>query len=376
MQPTRHRLALFLVTVLTSAFAMGARAEAADSLSTIPAQTAAIAYVQEWTQVLWGMTSMQTPAALIATGDPVMNPDGSGSQQYIGPDGTTALYAWGADGSYCFTVWLPDGNVQVMTGAPPGYDGVTWLFATEFDSSDGTHADCLTTLNEGDPMDPADDVTTMEGSAIVPGGITQTFSATAAGEWTSLRSAQSDGSVFTLSVPMAAPMYIVPDLSQGAAGTYAIGDLTVAFALAPTPASPDRWAALLCDLDDGTTGIFALNADFSGFGQVEQSALGGTDLVALVSWTRDGDVSAYSLDGQNLQLGPSGAALDFLTHRWETLSAFLGPASGAAATVRRHPSRPSGRGPRMPRTIRTPRRVATGAVRTPRAAVGGNRTRP
>jgi hypothetical protein len=173
----------------------------------------------------------------------------------------------------------------------------------------------------------SDDTTQLTGAATLPGGITQTFTASTAAGRTDLQSAQSDGSAFTLSVPLAFPDFLLPDFSQPSVGTYSNPDVTMSFTLTSTPMNPTRWAALLFDLGEGFAGVYSLDSDFSGFGQLEDDL---QSVLALVSWTQDGDVHVYSLDGQDLHMGPAGAALDFLRNRWQTLTALLAPAPGAS----------------------------------------------
>ena len=79
-----------------------------------------------------------------------------------------------------------------------------------------------------------------------------------------------------------------------------------------------------------------LDGDFSGFGQLTEGDASGETLVALVTWTQYGETDVYLLDGQNRYMGPSGAALDFLENRWQTLAALLAPAPGGSASVNRH----------------------------------------
>jgi hypothetical protein len=107
------------------------------------------------------------------------------------------------------------------------------------------------------------------------------------------------------------------------------------------------------------TGTFSLGSDFSGFGQLEESSALGQTLVALASWTQDGDIQAYSLSGQDIRMGPSGAALDFLEHRWETLAALLAPSPGVSMPADRTDR--LRRGPRLRRDRRSIWRPLRGA---------------
>jgi hypothetical protein len=169
----------------------------------------------------------------------------------------------------------------------------------------------------------------------LPGGLTQTFQALTAAGRADIQSTQSDGSTFTLTVPLAFPDFILPDFSQETIGTYADPDRTMSFSLISTPRYASRWAALVSDTGDGLAGTFSLNGDFSGAGQLEEINVSGQTLAALMSWTQEGEVQVYLLTGQNLYMGPAGAALDFLQHRWQTLAALLAPAPGVGMAVHR-----------------------------------------
>jgi hypothetical protein len=119
----------------------------------------------------------------------------------------------------------------------------------------------------------------------------------------------------------------------------------VDFMLTATPRYPSRWAALLSHLGAGITGTFSLNSDFSGFGQLTEGGLCGDALLALLSWTQDGETHVYLLSGQDRYMGPAGAALDYLQYRWQTLTALMAPAPGVGFSADR-PRRPR-RAPRL-----------------------------
>jgi hypothetical protein len=367
-----------LLATLVLLFAATVPGWADDSLSAVPGHVTVAAYVQEWGQMLWGLAANQTGVFPAPIGEPITTPCGGTSEGYAGADGTGWVLTIFADGSSCLVMTLSDGSTQTMRDSAMAFDGAVARWDSTITASDGATASYSTAWDlRGTPDDGSDDIITVAGEAALPSGVSQSFSAITTSGYTSIHSVQSDRSDFTFSIPMAAPDFVsLPDLTRPASGTYTDSYGAVSFTLAPTPLNPARWAALLCDSGDGIMGTFGLNADFSGFGQVEQSTAEGPALVALVSWTQAGDVSAYSLDGQNLQLGPSGAALDFLGHRWETLSAFMGSTSGASLVSprlrRRMPTpEPRARSPRRPRTLRAaPRSVTVGTARGAVAARG------
>jgi hypothetical protein len=345
--------ALFALILLA-----GPAGYAADPLSTVPEQVSAALYIQEWSQILWGLVTSQTGTATPSFGDPVVNPDGSFSQSFTTADGTQATLTAFLDGSARIDIVLPDGTTQTVLQSVPVFDGVsTTAIDWETTSSEGLSVQYTSRVDDrGTIFDMADDITELQGSAALPGDLTQQFSVVTADGLTQVESTQSDGSVFTLSVPLAAPDYAYPDPSQQATGTYAGPGFSIDFVLMSTPTYPTRWSAFLSDLGGGGAGTFALHRDFSGFGQLTDDDSGIDTLVALLAWTQQGQIDVFLLDTQNRYMGPSGAAMDFLQNRWETLTALLAPAPGAGFGVNRF-DRLGGAprlrlGPTRPRTFR------------------------
>jgi hypothetical protein len=350
MNPASGRLWLSAVVLLALVFASLPAGHAQEFVSTVPGQVAAAMHVQQWSQILWGLVSTQTGTETPSFGEPVLNPDGSVSQSFRTADGTAAtLTAW-PDGSAQLDIILPDGTTQTVLQSVPDFDGIS---VTTIDwtvtSSDGLSVEYTSIVDDrGTVFEIADDITQLLGSSVLPDGITQDFDVLTADGLTDVLSTQSDGSVFTLSVPLALPKFLLPDFSQVAVGTYTGPGANVQFMLTPTPRHPDRWAALLADLGGGITGTFSLNSDFSGFGQLTESDQEGEVLLALLSWAQDGDTHLYLLSGTDRHMGPAGASLDYLQHRWLTLTALLGPAPGVGLTLirpdqlRRSPRPPVG----------------------------------
>jgi hypothetical protein len=383
MQPMRSGHGRCVPAALVLLFAVTTPGWADDALSAIPGHVTVAAYVQEWGQMLWGLAANQTGVFPAPIGDPITTSCGGTSEGYADADGTGWVLTIFTEGSSCLVMTLPGGSTQTMRDSAMTFDGAVVRWDSTITASDGAAASYSTTWDlHGTADDGSDDIITVAGEAALPSGVSQSFSAITTSGYTSIHSVQSDRSDFTFSIPMSAPDFVsLPDLTRPASGTYKDSYGAVSFTLSPTPLNPGRWAALLCDSGDGVTGTFGLNADFSGFGQVEQSTPEGPALVALVSWTQAGDVSAYSLDGQNLQLGPSGAALDFLAHRWETLSAFMGSVSWSSLARPGRPRRVPAPGDRRGRLRRptvlraAPRSVTVGAARGAVAARGrGSRT--
>ncbi len=348
MSNTMGRLHIVAIALLAAVATSSSECRALDPMKTVPSQVAAAVYVQEWGQILWGLVTSQTATQPSVFGDPVFNDDGSVTQGFTGADGTEAIFTFYPDGSARADLFLPDGSFQTVLQSSPTFDGIsTTTIDWSVVSSDGLSVIYTSSVDDlGTPFDISDDTTELIGSSVLPDGVTQTFEVLTAAGQTEVLSTQSDGSTFSLIVPMSPPEFALPDLSVEAIGSYAAPDSTVDFTLAPTERNPFRWAALLTDVGGGVLGAFSLNPDFSGAGQLEQSNAAGETLAGLVSWSRDGDIQAYDLSGQDIHMGPTGAAVDFLEHRWETLAALMAPAPGLAASVphaRRFPRAPRSR---------------------------------
>ncbi|MFB3882798.1 MAG: hypothetical protein ACE149_16150 [Armatimonadota bacterium] len=338
--------AVIIAVAVTTATPPESRAS--DAFSTIPAQAAAGAYLQEWSQFMWGLLARQT-GTLPTWGDPVQNADGSSSWSFSAPDGTLGLLTAWPDGAVRVDIVLPDSSSETILQEPPtsspDLSVTTILFHVA--SSDGFALDYTRVHDDrGTWWDSSDDWMQLSGTAVLPDGLTQSFTATVQDGTEQIESTQSDGSTFRMSVPLdpnEALPETLPDFTKAASGSYADATTALQFTLSATPKFPLRWAALLSDVEEGITGALSLNADFSARGQLEEDGM----LAALVSWTRDGHVQAYDLTGRNVQMGPAGAALDFLRYRWQTLAALGAPTPGASGPYTR-----SRRLPRGPRPLR------------------------
>jgi len=361
-----RRTCLAAVVLPAIVLASSSDCRALDPVSTIRSQVAAAVYTQQWGQILWGLVTTQTGTETPSFGDPVFNPDGSVTQSFVAADGTETILTAYPDGSAALQILLPNGVSQSVWQSPAAFDGVSRTTTNwTIEASDGLSVSYTSVVDDrGTIFDISDDITQLLGSSVLPDGITQTFSVLMAGGYAELLSTQSDGSIFSLTVPLNPPDFVLPDFSQEANGTYTDPSFTVNFALTSTPQAPSRWAALLCDAGWGITGTFSLNDDFSGSGQLEGEDVSGQTLVALASWTQYGEIDVYSLSGDNLYMGPSGAALDFLIHRWQTLTALLAPGPGISVTPpngsrrgwtrpRLQPRRPLSLGRRL-RALQTP----------------------
>lgn len=293
-----------------------------------PEQVAAALFVQQWSQVLWGLVTSQTATGTPSFGPPVVNPDGSVSQRYTGADGTVVVLTAFADGSATLAATYPDGSGQTTRQGVPSYQGNVTTTAWEVSASDGTAVRYTSVVdNAGTYANMADDTTDLAGTADLPDKLSQEFTAHTGEGQTVLHSAQSDGSDFRLSVPLRGPDYAYPDTGREAAASYRLAGGEWQLALSATAEYPGRWALLSSEFGDGTSGAFRLAADFAGAGQLRQDGA----LLALLSWTREGQMSLSPVNGGSAQLDPAGAAVDYLVHRWQTLTALFAPAPGVTA---------------------------------------------
>jgi hypothetical protein len=347
MQSSLRRFGSLAVVVLTVSVATSRSGRAADALWSVPGQAAAGVYLQEWSQLLWGLLARQT-GTLPTWGEEIENPDGSSSWTFSALDGTRGLQIIREDGSGLVKIDLSDGTSQTILWDSPisSPDGAVTTVVYQLTSNDGTALDYTCVYDHRGTDYASDDWMHIWGAGVLPAGLSQSFAATATGGRAELESWQSDGSTYSMSVPLDPNVPLpdmLPDFTKITCGTYTGPTTAMEFTLTSTPAFPGRWAALLTYVEGGVTGTLALNADFSAVGQLEADGV----LAALVCWTRDGDVQVCDLTGQNVQMGPAGAALDFLRYRWQTLSALNAPSPGASspATRLRRPFRR----PRLPR---------------------------
>ena len=289
-----------------------------------PSQVSAGLYVLQWSQILWGLQARQTGTQSPVFGDPVFNDDGSISQTYTGPDGTEAVITQLLDGTVRLEITYPDGSTQTVLQGVSEFDGVSKT-TIDWEVTDARMTVRYTTVvdDQGTIFDNSDDTAEMSGTSELPSGLTQEFEVQTAGGRSQLTSRQSDGSVFTLDTPLRAPNFSAPNFAQPTTGTYRFRGMTVAFTLASTAEVPGRWARMTSTAAGGISGEFALAADFAGTGRVMQDG----QLVALPNWEPNGDADINWVSAQSSQTAPAGAVLDYITHRWQTLTALLAPAA-------------------------------------------------
>jgi hypothetical protein len=325
-----HLLALAcLVVTLAGCSSGSARGPVTAGARNAPVQVASALFVQQWGQILWGLVTSQTATGTPSFGAPVFNPDGSVSQTYTGADGTEAVLTALPDGTVTLDITYPDGTTQNVLQGVPEFDGVS-VTTTDWEvtSSDGLSVTYTSVVDDqGTIFDISDDTTELRGSSALPDDLTQEFTVVTAGGQTSVQAEQSDGSTFTLNVPLAPPEFGLPDFSQPSTGTYSGAGFDTQFTLSSTAGAPSRWASMTSDLGGGLTGEFSLDAGFAGSGQFSQDQ----ELAALVSWTQTGETQVSSVTAERSDTSPAGAALDYLTHRWQTLAALFAPAPGVAA---------------------------------------------
>jgi len=292
----------------------------------VPNQMAAGLYLLQWSQIIWGLASSQTGTQDPVFGDPVFNPDGTMSQSYTGPDGTTTVMTFMLDGTMRLDVTYADGGTQTVVQGVPEFDGISrTTIPWEVTAGDGMVVRYSSvTDDQGTLFDWNDDTTQLLGTAQLPDDLTQEFDALTANNRTRLTSRQSDGSVFTLDVPLSPWDPTRPDFSQPATGTYSHGGLTVSFELTATDDAPNRWARMVSTAPGGVGGEVSLGPDFAGAGRVTRDG----QLIAVPSWLPDGDADVSWVSAESSETAPAGAVLDYLAHRWQTLAALFAPPAG------------------------------------------------
>ena len=289
-------------------------------------QAAAALFVQQWAQILWGLVTSQTGTGTPSAGPIDCQPDYC-QQTFTAADGTVTVLTAYMDGSAQADITYPSGITQTVLQSELDPAALPLLKNDwQITSSDGLTVTYTSTVDTHGNVTICDDTTELEGTAVLPGGVTQTFHVLTDNGQTTVEAQQSDGSVFTLVVPLilAGANCQMPDFSKPATGTYNGQEFTIDFTLTSTPAATDRWASMASDLGGGLTGQFSLNPDFSGSGQMTQAGA----QAPYVSWTATGDTRVEYLSGESSANSPAGAAVDYLTHRWQTLTALLGPSPG------------------------------------------------
>lgn len=293
-----------------------------------PAQVATVMYVQQWAQILWGLVTTQTGTQTPTVGDPIINPDGSVSQELAGADGTRSLLTVYPDGSATLEIEYPDGATQTVTQSPARIDANITTIDWQIDSSDGLTVNYQTVIDDrGTPGSIADDRVDLDGESTIPGGLTQEFTVVTDQGTTQVQSNQSDGSVFTMHTPLEPPDYLLPDFEQTTTGVYEVGDRQVEFALTTPQDVNTRWTQMSSDPGEGITGDFALKPDFSGSGEFVRNG----DILALVTWLQNGETDVHFPTADSSDASPAGGAVDYLTHRWQTLAGLMGPGGGVAS---------------------------------------------
>jgi len=322
---------VLIVAVLEGCSGGGAGGPVSTASRPAPAQVASALLIQQWGQTLWGMVSAQTGTQPPSFGEPVFNPDGSITQILQGADGTRTILSTFPDGTARLNITYPNGSTQTVDQSKPALDGVSKTTTKwRVTSSDGLSVTYTTVIdNRGTPFDMSDDTVALSGVSTLPGNLSQSFSAMTEDGQTALQSTQSDGSTFTMNVPLVGPDFVYPDFSRATSGTYGDGGVNIAFTLAATGEVHTRWNSISSNVGGGMEGRFSLNADFSGSGELRQ----GQELVATLNWSRTGESQISFVSADSLANSPAGAAADYLTHRWQTLTALYAPAPGLMSAL-------------------------------------------
>jgi len=332
-------LAIGLVVVVVGCSSGGVGGPDTEGADATSGQSAAGIFVQQWAQTLWGLVANQTGNQAPTFGQPTPNPDGSISVTFTGADGTEAKLTQFPDGTARLELVYSDGSTQTVDQSKPSFDGVSkttidWSVRTTSVRTSGLPAgtalqvDYTSVVDDKNTIfDISDDTTTLQGQSLLPSGVTQQFDVLTDAGSTRVASTQSDGSTFEMDVPLRQPDFLIPDFTQAATGAYRSPDFDIEITLESTVPAPSRWASLASDLGGGLTGQFALEPDFAGSGRLNDQG----QLLAVLSWTADGETQVQFVSASQGATSPAGAAIDYLIHRWQTLAALLAPSAGTSS---------------------------------------------
>ncbi|MBU0610320.1 MAG: hypothetical protein KKI08_20735, partial [Armatimonadetes bacterium] len=167
------------------------------------------------------------------------------------------------------------------------------------------------------------------GTIRLPGGAAMNFTLDRVeGDRDQLQVALPDGSVLTLNIPIRGDLAYRQDwprYADGVTGTFTVpgrGATQLQIGAELLPDGDGVWNRWQSAAADGTQGDYALNADSSGTGQLQQ----GGQPVGALRWTDQG-VGMLDLLGAGVEaVTPSAAARDFRLDQWVRNTALLGPA--------------------------------------------------
>lgn len=214
------------------------------------------------------------------------------------PDGTKLSETWAA------TVWTNGGNTST--------DQITDTFPN------GASLACTIVTNYGPQTHFV-----WDGTAKTAQGVTMKFHLNRAdgNGQDQLMLTLPDGAVMKTTVPttgQAADAFYWPVFGQGATGTYqAVGGPLMKLTLTGT----DRWSQWKFTIPDGTAGVFTLDPNLLGQGQLTRA--GAT--LGTLRWAANG-VDTLELLGTGQQsVSPSAAANDFQINQWVENAAAIAP---------------------------------------------------
>jgi len=254
------------------------------------------------------------------------------------PDGTTRLWGTNSDGSQFEWFLNPDGTGRGTITWPDGTTftqvsdatvyGPDWLTTTDHVVNTYPNGATIDTTIVGDYHD-VNLHQTWTGTIRLPGGAAMNFTLDRVdGDRDQLQVTLPDGSVLTLNIPIRNDLDgrpIWPRYANGATGTFTVPGRGVTQLQIGAELLPDgdgvwnRWQSTAAD---GTQGDYALNADSSGTGQLQQ----GGQPVGALRWTQQGAGTLDLLGAGVEAVTPSAAARDFRLDQWVRNTALLGPA--------------------------------------------------
>lgn len=316
----------------------GGRAVATQQVATD--HVASVLMVRAWVGVIYNRELFGPPGCPPKAGPSVPHPDGSVTQSFNNSDCSSADVRQNADGSRWIRMVTEDGAQQTIQASKRSVVTRTRESGqTSHEFADGSVVGYQTTVdNRGTLEDYQDDHVAAEGQFLPNRGTRQQwrFNRNPSGGplVDRLESRVSSGGTLDVSFPVtlrpstgtdlftSGPLEPRLDVSRSIQGSYrAPGGSRLGFKL-----EGFRWTVTS---SNGITGSFQLQQSMEGAGTLLKDG----KVVATVAWDRDGRGSVTVLSGDVWTIGPSAAALEFLSHRWRLLLPSLGP-TGSIARAR------------------------------------------
>jgi hypothetical protein len=313
----------------------GGRAVATQQVATD--HVASVLMVRAWVGVIYNREIFGPPGCPPKAGPTVSHPDGSVTQSFNNADCSSADVRLNPDGSRSIRMVTEDGAEQMIQDSRRSVvTRVRDSGETVHEFADGTVVGYQTTVDmRGAPDDYLNAHVAAEGQFQPRQGARQAFrfdrNPNGGPLVDRLEARVASGSTLDVQFPVtlrpstgtdlftSGPYEPRLDVSRSIQGSYrAPGGSRLGFKL-----EGSRWTVTA---NSGITGSFQLQQGLEGAGTLTKDG----KVVATVAWDRDGRGSVTVLSGDVWSIGPSAAALDFLSHRWRLLLPSLGPSGGVA----------------------------------------------